>query len=421
MKPYSRVIFTSLFLCLFLAALPAVHAQKLSRKAVRALRVQEARELRQITNAATQATTSNAAFRSAAASVAVQMTSGHKIPPTGFSPTSKKAREAFFKGQKLKDAARVRILPQVNSGKYAKKHTGRLPFDPAKKVEQLLDENASPVDALKALWRLEDLYHGKHFFKVFSTAYYKRNFTVITPHLRELFAKTEQLGNRDLEIRLIKRMRFLSENRDNFRAAFAPDSFKAGIRMRYVKDIGRLTPEGFNARDLAFSFERKMNPMQPRAAVRHVNAHSQFPVGKNFYPVYEFGGPPEYLPNLYRYLVNGKNLRADITMIFDPNARSLAVYNNDKSLWLRITPHEYASPQRLHIHLNEMRTGSVTSNLGLSAQETVHFNLSIPLAEPQQLPKDVKPEDYLYEQFVLRPVKHFRGDAHVTIIERPIF
>jgi hypothetical protein len=68
-----------------------------------------------------------------------------------------------------------------------------------------------------------------------------------------------------------------------------------------------------------------------------------------------------------------------------------------------------------------MRTASVTSNLGLTAQETVHFNLSIPLAAPARLPEDIAPADYLYEQFVLNPVRHFRGDAHVTIIERPIF
>lgn len=417
MKLYSRVKLTSLFLSLFLSALPAAEAQKLSRKAVRALRVQEAQEFSRITDAATQAVSSNAAFRAAAGSVAAQMTTGHKIPATGLPPTSKKARAAFFNEHKLKEAVRVHANTQTSAQKYV----GRLPFDPAKKIEQLLNEHSNPLDALKAMWRLEDRYGGKHFFEVFGTAYYKRHFMVLTPHLRELFAKTEQLGSRDLEMRLMKRMRFLAENQDKFRAAFAPNIPKAGMRMRYVKDITGLTPSGFNAKDLAFSFERKMNPGQPNAAIQHVNAYSQFPVGKNFHPVYEFGGPLEYLPNLYRYLVNGKNLRANITMVFDPKARTLAVYNKDKSLWLRITPHEYSYPQRLHIHLNEMRTASVTSHLGLTAQETVHFNLSIPLAAPERLPENVNPEDYLYEQFVLRPVKHFRGDAHVAISERSIF
>lgn len=417
MKTYFRVKLTSLLLSLFLAALPAAEAQKLSRKAIRALRIQEAQEFQKITDAATQAVSTNAAFRAAAGSVAVQMTHRHTLPPTAPSPTSKKARAAFFNEQNIKDAVRVR----VNKGKHTPKYTGRLPFQPAQKVEQLLSQHSSPLNALKALWRLEDRFRGTRFFEVFATAYYKRHFMVLTPHLRELFAKTERQCSRDLEMRLIKRMRFLSENRDNFRAVFAPNIPKAGMRMRYVRDLSQLTPSGFNARDLAFSFERKMNPGQPNASIRHVNAYSMFPVGKNSWPVYQFDGSLEYLPNLYRYLVNGKNRRAHITMIFDPKARTLAVYNKDKSLWLRITPHEYSFPERLHIHLNEMRTASVTSNLGLTAQETVHFNLSIPLAAPARLPEDVAPADYLYEQFVLNPVRHFRGDAHVTIIERPIF
>lgn len=417
MKPYSPVKLTSLFLSLFLAALPAAEAQKLSRKAVRALRIQEAQEFQKITDAATQAVSTNAAFRAAAGSVAVQMTNRHILPPTAQPPTSKKARAAFFNEQAVKDAVRVR----VKKGQYTPKHTGRLPFQPAQKVEQLLNQESNPLHALKALWNLEDRFHGTHFFEAFATAYYKRHFMVLTPHLRELFAKTEQQRSRDLEMRLIKRMRFLAENRDNFRAVFAPNIPKAGMRMRYVKDLSQLTPSGFNARDLAFSFERKMNPGQPNAAIRHVNAYSTFPVGKNTAPVYQFDGPLQHLPNLYRYLVNGKNRRADITMIFDPKARTLAVYNKDKSLWLRITPHEYSFPERLHIHLNEMRTASVTSNLGRTTQETVHFNLSIPLAAPAQLPDGVKPADYLYEQFVLNPVRHFQGDAHVTIVERSIF
>ncbi len=161
MKTYFRVKLTSLLLSLFLAALPAAEAQKLSRKAIRALRIQEAQEFQKITDAATQAVSTNAAFRAAAGSVAVQMTHRHTLPPTAPSPTSKKARAAFFNEQNIKDAVRVR----VNKGKHAPKYTGRLPFQPAQKVEQLLSQHSSPLNALKALWKLEDRFRGTRFFE----------------------------------------------------------------------------------------------------------------------------------------------------------------------------------------------------------------------------------------------------------------
>ena len=292
---------------------------------------------------------------------------------------------------------------------------------PREKVEEILDKNKHPVAALRALWRLEDQYQNKHFFSFLATAYYKRNFSTHTPHLREFFKKVESLHSRSLEEKVIKRMYFIIQNKAYFHAYFAPNIPKSGLRIRYTKDIGKLTPDSFRPENLILSFERKLNPGLANASIRHVTRRSVFNVGeKAHYPVYMYNGPLEFIPNLYLYLINGSHPKNAITISFDENTRSMAIYNEDRSLWLRITPHEYSTPENLHLHLNETRTATLPDANGEPIRETVNFNLFIPLSTPIALPK-YKQADYLYEMMILRPIRYFQGNSHVKIIKKDIF
>ena len=297
-----------------------------------------------------------------------------------------------------------------------------MPESPWKKVEEILDQNKHPVAALRALWRLEDQYRDKHFFSWLATAYYKRNIATHTPHLREFFKQVEKQHSRTLEEKVMKRMYFIVLNKDWFRKHFAPNIPNFGLRMRYTKDIAKLTPDSFQPGNLVISFERKLTPGQGKASIRHVNRKSVFTVGssKTPYPVYQYNGPTEFIPNLYLYLVNGSHPKDEITILFDEKARSLAIYNRDHSLWLRITPHEYASPNNLHLHLNETRTVLMHTEQGKEIKETVNFNLFIPLGTPAALPK-YKQDQYLYDIMIARPIRYFQGNAHVKIIKKDIF
>ena len=300
-----------------------------------------------------------------------------------------------------------------------------IPFNKYEKIQSILNDEHDVLGALKKMWNLQDQY-GKHdFFEIFALAYYHQHFRVLTPHLRQLFAKVSHANNRDLEYALIKRMRFLAMNRDNFRAVFAPNIPKVGMRMRYLRDIKSLEPDNFVPNDLVFSFERKMDPGQAdNAAIRHVRVDSQFSAGQSTYPIFRYNGPADLLPNLYRYLLNGKKLRTPLTMVFDERLGALAMYNQDRSVWLRVTSHEYSNLDRLHIHLNETRTANITTILGLETEETVHFNLSIPMQLPADFPHHLstkEQQEWIYKKFVEHAVKHFKGDDRVTILYRSIF
>ena len=296
-----------------------------------------------------------------------------------------------------------------------------MPESPWKKAEEILDQNKHPLAALHALWRLEDQYRNKHFFSWLATAYYKRNFATHTPHLREFFKQVEKQHSRTLEEKVMKRMYFIVRNKEWFRSHFAPTISHSGLRMRYTKDIAKLTPDSFYPGNLVISFESKLSPGQSKAAIRHINRRSVFTVGeKNTYPVYQYNGPIEFIPNLYLYLINGSHPKDEMTILFDEQARSLAIYNRDRSLWLRITPHEYASPNNLHLHLNETRTVIYHTTQGTEEKETVNFNLFIPLARPAALPQSQQ-DRYLYDIMISRPIRYFQGNSHVKIIKKDIF
>ena len=309
--------------------------------------------------------------------------------------------------------------------KKAKNKKLRITFNKYEKIQSILEDEHDVLGALKKVWNLQDQYGRHDFFEIFALAYYHQHFRVLTPHLRQLFETVSKAKNRDLEYALIKRMRFLSMNRDNFRAVFAPNIPKVGMRMRYLRDVKYLAPDNFSPNDLVFSFERKMDPGQAEnAIIRQVRVDSQFPAGQKTYPVYRYNGSADLLPNLYRYLLNGKKLRSPLLMVFDDKMGALAMYNQDRSVWLRVTAHEYSNLEKLHIHLNETRTATITTIMGLEAEETVHFNLSIPMELPKDFPYHLSKEEqkkWLYHKFVEHPVKHFQGDDRVTILYRSIF
>ena len=257
----------------------------------------------------------------------------------------------------------------------------RLPFKVEDKTNQLLSEHKNPVDALHSLWNIEDqLGANVHLFEPFCLAYYSKHFHVLTPHVRKLFDKIHRLSNRNVEELFVKRMRFLSENKEALILATDPKASAKLVRLRFLSDIDRLSPQNFNANQLVFSLERKMTPQFVDESL-HFSGMSRFSVGSSGeFPIFNYNGPLDYLPNFYRYLLNGKSPRKPLFLQYDREAGALAIYNQDRTRWLRISDHEYAFPDRLHVHFNEVRTINFTTTQGLERQENVLFNLSIPIA-----------------------------------------
>ncbi len=193
-----------------------------------------------------------------------------------------------------------------------------------------------------------------------------------------------------------------------------------GLRLRYTKDIALLSPQTFQPKDLVLSFEQKMKPGQGHTLITQLGGNSRFTAKGETYPVYHYDGPPEYLAQLYLYLINGKETTRPVTAVWDPETRSLAMYNHDKTRWLRITPHEYANPRNLHIHLNETRPVQISLPGGNKIQEQVNFNLFIPLSRPAGL-RNKNSEDYLYRIMITTPLGVLKKTRHVTLIKQSIF
>ncbi len=307
----------------------------------------------------------------------------------------------------------------------------RLPGQPEQIVASLfvnrpLKQNNQIRRALDKLWALQDIYGDHHLFPIFIRQYYVQNFGIVSPHLQWLFNKVDELQDRDLQARLLGRMLYLVRNKE----LLAQEVLQPGVlnkltqksfRLRYLSDISQITPENFDPNQLVLSIERHMDP-NPRKdfPIRHVDSKSMLALPQGNYAVYNYHGPLEEISALYRFLLNGKSKRAPFTVVFDEAGKSMAIYNEDKSLWLRVSSHEYTFPKRLHVHLNALTRVDFVNAYGVEATDRVNLNLSIPLAEPKALPsKGV--QQFLYEQLIVKPVEIFENDERVTLERRPIF
>lgn len=300
----------------------------------------------------------------------------------------------------------------------------RCPRLSEEKIKTILTDNPNPTNALEKLWLMQEKHRFGPSFDLLAMQYYIKHFGLVTPHLNKLFKRVSHLNSRKVESRFIARMSFLKENQQTIlNEIFNYKISKTDIRMRYTADVDNIMEQNFNAKKLVLSVESRMSPVEQKDfSVRHVNAHSVFKTPKGEYGVYQYMGPTDLIPNLYKYLLNGKNKHAPVTLVFDEESRSLAMYNEDKTLWLRITPHEYANPKKIHIHLNEYRTVAFMDADGITRNETVNVNLSIPVLQGIVLPSHPQQaQQFLYEKLVLHPVKNLQGDKHVTIERRTIF
>ena len=298
------------------------------------------------------------------------------------------------------------------------------PWNPETKIQELLKIQPNPSLLLPNIWELQNQYGNRNMFGLLALRFYVQEFGLLTPHLNKLFKHVAHLNDKGVETRFIARLRFFAQNQKHILREISSRPLpQDNIRIRYTEDVDKLTVQNFNAHKLVLSVEQRMNPAEDKDfPVRHVNARSVFETPGGQFAVYQYAGPIDLTPNLYRYLINNTDKRAPFTIVFDEEAKSLAMYNEDKTLWLRITPHEYENPKKLHIHLNEQRTVTFTDATGRTRKETVNVNLSIPLLPPDNLPSHPQAaQQFLYDKLVLLPVKNFQGNRRVTIERRAIF
>ncbi len=324
-------------------------------------------------------------------------------------------------------AWRREISPAVQTGHVHKQD--KISHTQVRWISSLLPEKNTHTTktllrALPQIWAAQQRYENTTLFSEFIRQYYDQHFGMLSPHLKTLFDQISSFEDEAIEIEVTKRISYLAQNKELIAQAALPEVStlpEQAFRLRYLADIATLTPGNFNPKHLVLSIERRMsvNP-QKDFPLRHVSGRAMFKVGQEFYPVFGYNGPLDHITHLYRFLLNGTHKNKQLTVIYDETTRALAIYNHDKTFWLRLSSHEYSSPERLHLHLNELRPVDFINSYGVESHDQINCNLSIPLSVPENLPSH-NVQDFLYQQLIVNPVKFWKGNDHVTIERRPIF
>lgn len=258
----------------------------------------------------------------------------------------------------------------------------------------------------------------ENFFEILANTYYKNHFKVFTPNMDSLFKKVASLNNPALEKRVLTRIQKLIENRPFLAAKFRGIDPERAIRIRYANDAQTLTAENFEEDDLLLSVEQNLRASTQKTLCRHIRGNSTFSVGKKqpqLFHIYDYKGPTEYLPLLYRYLVNADDYQMDMYLVHDTNIKTLLLYNYDLSTWMRISPHEYKDADNLHLHIHKRIKTEIIVNQRPHIEEVL-INISIPLSS-SLAHFDVTQED-LYNLFIVKPVQQMKANHHIHIIER---
>lgn len=297
-----------------------------------------------------------------------------------------------------------------------KKKKVRAPFDREQAVMDIVLETHSFMEGLQRLRLLQANYAATDFFQLYAVAYYRKHFTRLTPHLYDFFGKVGRENNPELEDRLAKRIQFLADNKLRFAEQQKIPDLGKKLRLRYLRNVSEVNAENFDEKALVYSFERQLNPADPSAELHHIKAETTVKIDGRRVPVYRFSQNLKHLPELYRFLLAPDTHKSRLYAVVDYKSRNLAVYNTNRTLWLRVSPHEFANRRQLHVHLNQQRTLPLVLENGQTVQEHILWNLSIPIDEAA-----ARGADNLYKTFVLDPVKEFQKNSRVAVTEGTVF
>ena len=258
----------------------------------------------------------------------------------------------------------------------------------------------------------------ENFFELLAVTYYRNHFKAFTPNLDQFFKKVASLNDPVLEQRVLNRMQQLVQYRGQIAEHFPMLDTDHAIRVRYANDIPTLTAENFEEEDLLLSVEQNLNATTKKTLYRHIRGNSTFSVGKTqkqTFRIHNYDGPTEYLPILYRYLVNGEDSQMDMYLVHDTDTKTMLLYNYDLSAWMRISPHEYKDVDHLHIHIHKRVRTEITVN-NRPQIEPILINISIPVSS--SFSNFALSEEELYNLFVLKPIQQMKSNNHIHMIIR---
>lgn len=321
-------------------------------------------------------------------------------------------------------AVKQRTAKQAAHAKKVNAPDKNVPFHLKEALTDIVMRN--PKDVMAAWAQMNSLrikrgaVKNPDYFQQFATIYYKDNLRTLTPHMYQFFGQVAKARSPRLEKEVLGRMKELFALEGDLMAQVFPGGQDTRLRLRYLKNLESVNGEAFDPKALIFSYEQKLTDSYNMVSIRHIKPNSVLRIGRNKYPVANFNGNLDDILELYKFLLDKKSSPEGITAIFDPKTKQMALYSKDKSVWLRVTPHEYSALNRLHIHINEIKTVNLVTN-GHPSPQQVMFNFFVPISpESGSGLRHWKAEDF-YQKMVLAPVEELKKTPGVNVIIGSIF
>lgn len=292
-------------------------------------------------------------------------------------------------------------------------------------VTQIIDNH--PNDIIAALYDMRKLRRKRgddanpEYFQFFATAYYKKNLKTLTPHMYEFFGQVAKRNSKSLEKDVMLRLKELFSKKHLLATKGLHNAKEIHLRLRYLKNVEQVNDLNFSPDELIFAFEQKITSLPQDFSIGHIHPYSKIIIGKSRVSLQHYDYDLARITEMYKQLLTKDGTGEGMTVVFDQKTRNLAIYSPDKKVWLRITPHEYASPNRLHIHLNEVRYLQVSAPDGRKFNDRVLFNVSIPIF-PQAAFSTRNGRKYdLYEKMILVPVYNLDKEKGIIVRKGNIF
>ena len=321
-------------------------------------------------------------------------------------------------------AVKQRTAKQAAHAKKVNAPDKNVPFHLKEALTDIVMRN--PKDVMAAWAQMNSLrikrgaVKNPDYFQQFATIYYKDNLRTLTPHMYQFFGQVAKARSPRLEKEVLGRMKELFALESDLMAQVFPGGQDTRLRLRYLKNLESVNGEAFDPKALIFSYEQKLTDSYNMVSIRHIKPNSVLRIGRNKYPVANFNGNLDDILELYKFLLDKKSSPEGLTVIFDPKTKQMALYSKDKSVWLRVTPHEYSALNRLHIHINEIKTVNLVTN-GHPSPQQVMFNFFVPISpESGSGLRHWKAEDF-YQKMVLAPVEELKKTPGVNVIIGSIF
>lgn len=321
-------------------------------------------------------------------------------------------------------AVKQRTTKQAAHAKKVNAPDKNVPFHLKESLTNIVMRN--PKDVMAAWAQMNSLrikrgaVKNPDYFQQFATIYYKDNLRTLTPHMYQFFGQVAKARSPRLEKEVLGRMKELFALESDLMAQVFPGGQDTRLRLRYLKNLESVNGEAFDPKALIFSYEQKLTDSYNMVSIRHIKPNSVLRIGRNKYPVANFNGNLDDILELYKFLLDKKSSPEGLTVIFDPKTKQMALYSKDKSVWLRVTPHEYSALNRLHIHINEIKTVNLVTN-GHPSPQQVMFNFFVPISpESGSGLRHWKAEDF-YQKMVLAPVEELKKTPGVNVIIGSIF